>query len=193
MNDTATIEQPEIWRAALGFVGLYEVSDLGRVRRVGKAARNGNGRGGGATIGRIRITHITPFGYVQVQLYRNGKPENRQVHRLVAEAFIGPREAGFEPNHKDGDKTNNTPSNLEWLTRSDNMIHAYATGLRKPANLPTGEDHHGAKLTDEQVREIRQLFKPRTYGAPRLAREFGVGHFTIYSIVKRRTRKGAST
>jgi hypothetical protein len=182
----------EIWRPVYSFEGLYEVSDLGRVRRVGKAARNGKGRGGGAVIGKIRTTHVTPFGYVQVQLYREGKPENRQVHRLVAEAFIGPREAGFEPNHKDGDKTNNAPSNLEWLTRSDNMIHAYATGLRKPANLPSGEAHHKAKLSDDQVRQIRQLFKPRVYAGPRLALEFGVTTFTIYSIVKHKTRKGAS-
>jgi hypothetical protein len=181
----------ETWHAIYGFEGLYEVSNLGRVRRVGKAARNGKGRGGGAVIGRVLTTNVTPHGYVHVQLYRDGKPENRQVHRLVAEAFIGPREPGLEPNHKDGDKTNNAPSNLEWLTRSDNMLHAYATGLRKPATVPSGENHHGVKLTDDQVRQIRQLFKPRTYGAPRLAREFGVGHFTIYSVVKGRTRRGA--
>lgn len=181
----------EVWKDVVGFEGLYEVSDLGRVRRIGKAARSGNGRGGGVVLGRILKGQTTRFGYIQVFLWKDGKQNPRQVHRLVADAFIEPRAPGFEPNHKDGNKTNNVPSNLEWLTRSDNMIHAYAIGLRKPADLPCGEDHHGVKLTDLQVREIRRLFKPRVYGGPRLAREFGVNHHTIYSIVKGRTRRGA--
>jgi hypothetical protein len=181
----------EIWRACIGFEGLYEVSNLGRVRRVGKAARTGKGRGGGATIGKIKTGHVTQFGYVQVVLWADGKAEARQVHRLVAEAFHGRRPPGHEPNHKDGNKQNNFDTNLEWMTRSDNMRHAYANGLReRKAVAKSGEAHHNATLTDEQVAHIRARFK-RGAG-PALAREFSVNHATIYRIVKGKTRAGAS-
>ena len=111
----------EIWKSVIGFEGLYEVSNLSRVRRVGAAH--------GAKRGRV-LKDQPNRGYRSVQLWKNDKPKTCLVHVLVAEAFIGPKPDGHEVNHDDGKKTNNIGTNLEWMTRSQNMKHAYATGLR---------------------------------------------------------------
>lgn len=121
----------EQWRAVVGYESTYEVSDLGNVRRSGPAARNGRGRGGGARIGLQLKQHLVNGGYQVVQLWQGGRPKTRLVHRLVAEAFIGPVLEGSEVNHKDGDKSNNCRSNLEYVTHSENNKHAYQTGLHK--------------------------------------------------------------
>lgn len=121
----------EGWRSVVGFEQQYEVSDRGRVRRVGRAARHGAGRGGGARVGRIIATKIVRNGYVSVQLWRDGRCAGLLVHRLVAQAFIGPIPDGHEVNHIDGVKTNNTAPNLEFVTRSGNLVHAYRLGLRQ--------------------------------------------------------------
>jgi hypothetical protein len=74
-------------------------------------------------------------GYKQVQIMRGGKRYTRYVHRLVAECFLeNPRNLP-EVNHKDGNKANNTAENLEWVTRSENLLHSYRTGL-KPRTTP---------------------------------------------------------
>lgn len=173
------------WRPIPDYEAQYEVSPAGDIRRCGRAARTGKGQGGGATIGRILKPSPVPGGYRKVQLWRNGSYQSLLVHRIVAAAFLGPRPEGHEVNHKDGDKTNNRVGNLEYMTRSENNRHAYRTGLRTPLPIaPSGAAHHNAKLTDEQVREIRRLYRPRMYGTPRLAREFGVSHKTIWQIVR---------
>jgi hypothetical protein len=120
------------WAAVPEFEGLYEVSTQGEVRRIARAARRGEGHGGGARIGRILKPQKAPGGYQVVQLWRDGRPTMRLVHVLVASAFHGRPLPGMEVNHKNGIKTDNCASNLEWMTRSDNLKHAYQTGLMTP-------------------------------------------------------------
>lgn len=122
----------EEWRPVVGFESLYEVSNVGRVRRIGKAARTGKGHGGGARIGLILKLRKHRGGYLMAQLWCNGKLTGRLAHCLVAPAFIGARPEGLDINHKDGDKTNNSVGNLEYVTRSENNRHAYRIGLRAP-------------------------------------------------------------
>ena len=122
----------EAWCPVAGYEGLYEVSNHGTIRRVGKAARHGAGRGGGARIGRVLTPHVARGGYFAIQLWRDGRPETRLVHRIVATSFLGPLPDGKEVNHRDGDKRNNRPPNLEYVTRSENNAHAYRIGLRLP-------------------------------------------------------------
>jgi len=178
----------ETYAVVEGFEGLYEVSNLGRVRRVGGAAKTGNGRGGGALVGRV-LTTVRRGGYAGVQLWRDGRVRNVLVHRLAAAAFIGPLPDGHEVNHIDGNKNNNTISNLEYVTRSENLKHAYRTGLRV-ASVRSGESHHNARLLDAQVAEIRRRYQPRKYGfgAVCLAAEFGVSPSTINRIVRGTSR-----
>jgi hypothetical protein len=136
----------EAWRPVPTVPDLYEVSSLGRVRRIGRAARHGRAHGGGARIGRV-LKDQPRDGYRAVQLWVEGKPINKLVHVLVTAAFIGPCPEGEEVNHKDGDKANNSASNLEYLTRPANLEHAYATGLRQ--------------VSERSIAHLRARRKPR--------------------------------
>ena len=104
-----TIEQ---WKPVKGYEELYAVSNLGRVKSL-NYHRTG--------VEKIIKPKKSGNGYLQVGLWKNGKRKFFLVHRLVAEAFI-PNPEGFEQvNHKDEVKTNNCVSNLEWVSRWDNM------------------------------------------------------------------------
>lgn len=74
---------------------------------------------------------ISDRGYPRVYLQINGKKKVMKIHRLVAELFVPNPDNKREVNHKDGNKRNNNADNLEWCTRSENLKHAYRTGLRK--------------------------------------------------------------
>lgn len=128
----------EQWKPVVGYEGIYEVSDLGRVRSLDRTvARNGPQQGQLSVlsvIGGLRRAHVTPKGYLRIQLVKDGDRKNWMVHRLVATAFIPNPAALPEVNHKSGDKSDNSVSNLEWVTASGNLIHAYETGLKK-ANI----------------------------------------------------------
>lgn len=114
----------EEWRAVQGW-SAYEVSSMGRVRRVGAAK--------GATVGAVLATEVNGGGYHRVSLSQPGRPGRRVlVHRLVAHAFLGQRPDSLDAHHEDGDKDNNAASNLRYVTRSENLKHAYRTGLKKP-------------------------------------------------------------
>ncbi len=182
----------ERWAAVPGFEMLYEVSDRGRVRRVGQAHINGKGRGGGVRIGRILALCQIAGGYYAVNLWRHGKIKRRLIHVLVMEAFVGPARGGYEVNHKDGVKSNNDLSNLEYLTRSQNMIHAYAIGLREkgqdhPLSSRRGEKHPNAKLTLSMVAEIRRMRAVPGSTLKSIANRMGVHWTTVARVANGRT------
>lgn len=130
----------------------------------------------------------TSRGYLSVNLYDGKRSSSHTVHSLVALAFIGPRPDGKQVNHIDGDKQNNAPSNLEYVTQSENMRHAFDTGLYVPKR---GEEHCNAKLTSRQVVSIRRIarWRSRYINRPRfasnraMARKFGVDEATIRGVV----------
>lgn len=93
---------------------------------------------------------LSPNGYL---MYSNSLGS---VHRLVAKSFISEIPEGMVVNHKDGNKLNNSVDNLEIITHSENVIHAYRNGLIKPMN---GEKNHRSKITNEQYVEIAKCFK----------------------------------
>lgn len=122
----------EVWRDAVGFEGLYKISNLGRVKSVEKEVNNNGGLQHRKE--RILKTHRNTHGYMQVILSKN-KPYTRTIHRLVAEAFIPNKKNKPQINHIDGDKTNNYVKNLEWATRSENMTHSVRVlGNKSPRN-----------------------------------------------------------
>lgn len=93
-------------------------------------------------------------GYKQVQIMRGGKRYTRYVHRLVAECFLDNVEGYTEINHIDGNKANNNVNNLEWCNHSQNLIHAFRTGLH-PNTTPKQQEaaRKNAKRSREALRE----------------------------------------
>lgn len=124
-------EQGMEWRAVVGFEGSYEVSSFGDVRSVARTVKRDGPRGDLSVSEHVLRAQVTPKGYLRIQLGRGGQSANRLVHRLVAEAFLANPESKPEVNHRDGRKANNRLENLEWVTSSENQVHAYDTGLRE--------------------------------------------------------------
>lgn len=109
----------EIWRDVVGYEGLYEVSNKGRVKTLlGKEGYN------------LKIS-LNKSGYYKASLSKAGKATTCLIHVLVAKAFIPNVKGKPTVNHKDGNRVNNNVENLEWATYSENLQHAYETGLRK--------------------------------------------------------------
>jgi len=161
----------EIWKPVVGYEHLYTVSSHGRVKRIGK--------GHGAQVGRIKTLTPHKQGYLTTCLF-NKAPRTFLIHRLVAETFIGPIPPGKEVNHKDGDKTNNHVGNLEIVSRRQNILHGVANDF-----IPiTGSQNPAAKLTEDDVRQIKRRYVKGQYGYKRLAKEYGVCWEAIRNIIK---------
>ena len=122
----------------------YEVSSMGRVRRSKPGRRTFAGR----VLSPIR----QKCGYLSVRPVIGGKNVHYYVHDVVSEAFIGPKPDGSTVNHKNGNKHDNRVENLEYVSHAGNMAHAATMGL-----MPSGESHHNAKLSDNDVRELRAM------------------------------------
>jgi len=129
-NILSLVDLPnEIWKDIPNYEGYYQVSNLGRIKRLKRiiSACYGSSK----TIKDIIIKQeLTKKGYLRASLFKNGIKEKRFVHRLVAQSFIG-FEENKTINHKNGIKFDNNIENLEWLTQSENCKHAYKNGLSK--------------------------------------------------------------
>lgn len=159
----------ETWKDVPGTNAEYQVSSEGRVasRKYGKwrvlrQCRDGN-------------------GYFRVRAQTGGRRYTYKVHRLVALAFLGPPPTpAHEVNHKNGIKTDPRSENLEWVTRSENLQHAFDLLGRES---PRGEAHGRSKLVEVEVRGIRtQLAAGKTQGA--VATAYGVSREHIGRIAR---------
>lgn len=166
---------PEIeWRDIPGWEGWYQVSNTGLVRRIKPEAST--------WIGRILIAGISR-GYLHVYLSSHGKSSTHRIHKLVILAFKGERPEGMQINHINGIKTDNRPENLEYITPSQNTLHAWH--VLNACKSKSGEDSGMAKFTEDNIREIRRRSSAGekcTY----LAREYGVSHSAISMIISRK-------
>lgn len=117
----------EIWKDIAGYEGLYQVSNLGRVKSLPRELKRFAGRKC-ITKERILTAHPNSKGYLRVQLKKDGTEERRFLHRLVAEAFIPNPDSKGEVNHLDNVPTNNGVENLEWVTHKENMEWASKCG-----------------------------------------------------------------
>ncbi len=113
----------EVFKDIVGYEGLYQVSNFGRVKSFP--------RWGTTKELKILKQYKNRYGYMYVCLYKNGKPKKHTVHRLVAEAFIPNPDNKPEVNHKYGIKTDNRATELEWTTKSENIKHSYKTLNKK--------------------------------------------------------------
>lgn len=111
----------EIWKDITGYEGLYQVSNLGRVKSLYD--------GGHKCFRYLILKPSINNGYLYVKLTVNGKCKSKAIHRLVAEAFIPNPDNLEQINHIDENKQNNNIENLEWCTRSYNLT--YGTRIRR--------------------------------------------------------------
>ena len=145
----------EIWKDIQGYEGLYQVSNLGRVKSLGRFIESRlKGVDKVWKAERILKTCKRTNGYIGVGLRKNGKGKNFNIHRLVAIAFLDNPENKPQVNHIDGNKKNNNVSNLEWVTNSENQKHAYKHGLIK--TIPT-EDRYNYDKEHHMSKKVRQL------------------------------------
>ena len=128
----------EIFKDIQGYEGLYQVSNLGNVKSFNYG------------FAKILKPGKSTSGYLQVYLCKNKIKKQSQIHRLVALSFIENPNEKSDVNHINGIKTDNRIENLEWVTRSENIMHAYNVGLIK-----IGENHNSAKLKEVQVISIK--------------------------------------
>ena len=133
----------EIWKDIEDYEGLYQVSNLGRIKSLEREVIAG--RGHKKVIKKEKILHPTDnsFGYLMIQLTKNGAQKNFLVHRLVAKAFIPNPNNYPEINHKDENKYNNCVENLEWCTKLYNMN--YGTRKKRQSETVTGGGNPMAK------------------------------------------------
>lgn len=117
------------WKDIEGFEGLYQVSNLGNIKSLERTVIRKNGRPYFAKEKECRC-HPDGSGYLMAFLSKDGKLSRFKVHRLVASAFIPNLGNKPQVNHKDGNKKNNSVENLEWVTNSENIAHAYRNGLK---------------------------------------------------------------
>lgn len=159
----------EIWKDIPGYDLYYEISNLGRIRSKPQIMKT-------FSTGRNR-------SHVALALRdNNSKKKTHLVHVLVAETFIGPRPGGdwrkIQVNHIDGNSKNNCVSNLEYVTCAENHRHAVRLGLAY-----IGEKNGNAKLTAEDVRDIR------TMTAREASKKYGVHYQTARNIINRKKWK----
>ena len=122
----------EVWKDIEGYEGLYQVSNLGRVRSTTrKQLANIRNNKYITKKGQVLTPMISNAGYGRVTLFKERKRKMYSVHRLVAMAFIDNPDNLPEVNHKDGNKRNNEIHNLEWCSKSANAKHAYDNKLTK--------------------------------------------------------------
>ena len=149
----------EIWKDILEFENMYQISNLGNVKGL-KRTIKGNKSTWTKEECILKI-FLDKKGYSQIRLSKENIKTTKKIHRLVAIAFLPNPDNKPQVNHKDGIKTNNYPSNLEWCTNSENQIHAYKKGLNKHT-----ENHNIAnakkgllkrKLSAEDVINLRKM------------------------------------
>lgn len=147
----------EIWKPVVGYEGIYEVSSLGRIRSLPRIvkSRSPNGR---LMKGKIRKPNFRSHGYIQFNLYdkENKNFAARNLHRIIAMAFIPNPENKPEVNHIDANPSNNSLSNLEWVTHKENIVHAVKIGLLRDQK---GQKNNMVVLSDDDVIKIKTMLK----------------------------------
>lgn len=130
MNDAIAEE----WRPVVGYEATYLISNLGRVRSLPRLGTRGG----------IMKTRVSHDGYLQLTLAQDGVRRPSKVHRLVAEAFLGPRPPGLQIRHIDGDSLNSRVDNLAYGTGSQNILDEVIHGTHNEArktHCPRGHEY----------------------------------------------------
>ena len=151
----------EIWKPVIGYEGLYEVSNLGRVRSIDRLVKYSNGQ---IHLHKGRMLSpglVHKLGYLQVALCNNGKIKHKMVYRLVAEAFLPNPDNLPQVNHKDENPFNNCVENLEWCTIEYNINYGTRTQKAIESNIKNGHWDPNMCGLDKKEYEKRKRIKYR--------------------------------
>lgn len=169
----------EIWKDIPDYVGLYQASTWGRVKSLGRLTPQKH---------LIKESFLNLIlnnrGYLTVNLCRDGKQITKGVHSLVLEVFVGPRPKGYECCHYDGCRTNNHLENLRWDTHLNNMLDTvrHGTAPWMHNTWSKGEDNSQAKLTEDNVLDIRKYLAEGFLTQKEIGDKFGVHRTRINHI-----------
>jgi predicted XRE-type DNA-binding protein len=164
----------EVFKDVVGYEGLYQVSNEGRVKSLDYR------RTGEESILKGRPNRKD--GYLRVNFCKDGIKKDFYIHRLTALAFLPNSENKSEVNHKNGIKADNHLENLEFTTPKENMQHAYDTGLQHK-----GEKHPNSKLTEKVVLQIRDLAKCKRFTHREIATIYNCSRQRIGAIANNET------
>lgn len=169
----------EIWKPVVGYEGIYEVSDQGRVRSLDRAVLCSNGRRRQVK-GRVLRPATGMHGHLYVSLWRKNTQTSFLVHRLVLESFVGPAPVGLMCRHLNGDAGDNRPNNLAWGTAKENAADTKLHGTNPRWHMTTCQQGHeiagnNLKLSRDGkkcracAREYHSAYKARRSFSPTLA------------------------
>lgn len=150
----------ERWEWIEGFKGMYEISDLGNIRKHYKNGKEKN-----------MLHETNSKGYKRIMLHKEGKHYRRRVHRLVAEAFVQNPDKKSQINHIDGNKANNSYDNLEWCTQQENLDHAMKNGLIKTVEI--------------NIEELKDMYLEKAMTQREIAKKIGCSVSTICTRLKK--------
>ena len=200
----------EIWKDVQGYEGLYQVSNLGRVKSLGRNVKKPLLKSGYCwQEERILKPHKTKYGYLNVRLCKDSRTKDFQIHRLVAIAFIPNPENKPQIDHINADKTNNTVNNLRWVTCKENINnpltlvkkigknnYLYGKNLSEETKQKIRKAHLGKKISEETKEKLRGKNNPRSRSIKNLntnevfdsvrnaGKKYGVHHSSILYAIK---------
>jgi len=163
----------EIWKPIINYEGLYEVSDLGRIKSLKYEKQK-----------ILKQRRCDAMGHIGVALCKNNEIKTFYIHRLVLIAFVGPCPPGMECRHLDGNPQNNRLENLKWGTKSENAQDSIKHGTHYSIfpTPPKGSKHHSSKLNESQFRVITRLIEDDYLTQKEISEIFNVVQATISRI-----------
>ena len=160
----------EIWKDIIGYEKLYQVSNLGNVRRYVAKIKGY----------KIKKTFVHSSGYITTILYKGGIGKCYRVHIIVADTFLHKENGNYVVNHIDCDKTNNKVSNLEWCSQKENIRHAIINNRFSKSKKKCAKTLNGKIISQydsvEVASKIENVSKPLIYHYIETQKKTPTGH-----------------
>lgn len=172
----------EIWKEIDGYDGFYEVSNKGNVRswkiRNGKSNKK-------AHVPHILNSFKDKDGYRKCGLSKSGKTKQYRIARLVGIAFLDDTKEHLQINHIDGNKSNDSINNLEWVTAKENVNHSIEEGLRTHKHM-MGARNKNSILCKSDVLDIRNAYRLNIFTHQEIANAYDVSRQHISAIINKK-------
>lgn len=170
----------ELWLPISGYIGIYEISDMGRIRTLERDIYYKKGKNQYKRVQKPKIMKLQENrgGYLWINLNRAGKHKVARIHRLVAKAFIPLVNGKYIVNHKNGIKTDNRVVNLEWTTSAENNLHAYEVGIKKS---------HRAGYSDYYIFMVLRLLE--RYTCSEVAKSLKMQPSSVHQVANKKSYK----